>query len=98
MAGRACVGFPLRPEIAIPSDVNTILPYVLVAQRHHWDQAPAVLLVVHKLTPAIVPHAHAPHEAASPVIAVRRAVLVEQQERHVDFVLEQRPGDGYRWP
>ncbi len=38
-------------------------------------------------------HAHAPHESASPVVAVRRAVLVLQQERHVDLALEQRPGD-----
>src|SRR5713226_7764976 len=49
---------------------------VLVAEHHHRDQASAVLLVVDKLGPTIVAHAHAPHEAASPVVAVRHAVLV----------------------
>ncbi len=67
---------------------------VLVAEHHHRDQASAVLLVVDKLRPAVVAHGRAPHESASPVVAVRRAVLVLQQERHVDLALEQRPGDG----
>ena len=38
-------------------------------------------------------HAHAPHESASPVVALRGAVLVLQQERHIGFALEQRPSD-----
>src|SRR5450759_3392249 len=42
-------------------------------------------------------HAHAPHEPASPVVAVRQAVFVLQQERHVDHALEQRPGRSEGW-
>src|ERR1035437_6692261 len=71
---------------------------VLVAEHHHRDQASAVLVVVDKVSPAVVAHAHAPHEAASPVVALGNAVLVLQQERHVDLTLEQRPGDAVPVP
>src|ERR1019366_9204289 len=66
---------------------------VLVMEHHHRNQAAAVLLVVDKLSPAVVAHGRAPHEAMSPVVAVRHAVRVLQQERDVDLTLEQRPGD-----
>ncbi len=52
------------------------------------------VIPVNQLSPAVVAHAHTPHEPASPVIAVRRAVLVLQQERHIRLALEQRSGDG----
>ena len=71
---------------------------VLVAEHHHGDQPSAVLLVLNQLSPAIVAHVHAPHEAAGPVVAVRHAVFVLQQERNVDFAVEQRPGDGVPVP
>jgi len=58
------------------------------------DQVSAVLLVVDKFSPAIGAHAHAPHESASPVVAVKHTVLVLKQERPLDLALEQRPCDG----
>jgi hypothetical protein len=51
---------------------------VLVVEHHHRDQASAVLLVVDQLCPAVVTHAYTPHEAPSPVVAVRGAVRVLQ--------------------
>jgi hypothetical protein len=45
-------------------------------ERHHRDQASAVPFVVDKFSPTVVPHLHAPHEAASPIIAVSHAILV----------------------
>jgi hypothetical protein len=50
--------------------------FVLVEEHHHRDEASAVLFVVHKLSPAIVPHVHAAHETTRPVVAVSHAVLV----------------------
>ncbi len=51
---------------------------VLVVEHHHRHQAPAVSLIVNQLSPTIVSHAHAAHEAASPVVAVRRTILIFQ--------------------
>ena len=70
---------------------------VIVAEHHHGDQAPAVLLVVHKLGPSVVPHAHAPHEPASPVVAVRHAGLGLQQKRHIDLTVEHRTAAVFQW-
>jgi hypothetical protein len=67
---------------------------VLVAEHHHRDKAAAALLVVDQLSPAIVAHAHAPHEAVSPVVTVSHAILVLQQDRPVDLILVQCCGDG----
>ena len=39
-------------------------------------------------------HARAPHEAVSPVVTVSHAILLLQQDRPVDLILVQRPGDG----
>src|SRR5437870_817860 len=47
---------------------------VLVVEHHHRDQASAVLLVVDKLRPAVVPHAHSPHETTTPLVAMRQAI------------------------
>jgi hypothetical protein len=55
---------------------------VLVAEHHHRNQASAVPLVVDKFSPAVVTHHRAPREPARPVVALRRAVLVLQQQRH----------------
>src|SRR5450759_2495394 len=71
---------------------------VLVVEHEHRNHASAALLVVDKLSPAVMAHAHAPHEPASPVVAVRQAVFVLQQERHVDLILVQRPGDSVPVP
>src|ERR1035437_4560207 len=60
---------------------------VLIVEHEYRNHASAVLLVVDQLCPAVVAHAHAPHEAASPVVAVRRAILIFQQHRHVDVAL-----------
>ena len=65
----------------------------LVAEHHHRDQAPSVLLIVNQLCPAVVAQACAVHEAASPVVALHHAILVFKQQRHVDRTLEQRPGN-----
>jgi hypothetical protein len=52
-----------------------------------------VLFVFDKLSPAVVPHERAPHEPVCPVITVSHAILVLQQDRPVDLILVQRPGD-----
>src|SRR5215472_17046696 len=71
---------------------------VLVVQSHHRDHASAVLLVVDKIGPAVVAHAHPAHEAASPVVAVPDAVVVLNHERHVNIILGEPPGDSVPVP
>jgi hypothetical protein len=63
---------------------------MLVIKSHHRDQRAAIFLIVDKLTPALVPHVHAAHETASPVIAVEPNLLVLKDERNMDFALVER--------
>ncbi len=63
-------------------------------EHEYGNHASALLLVVDKLKPAVVPHERAPHEAVSPVVTVSHAILVLQQDRPVDLILVQCCGDG----
>jgi hypothetical protein len=66
---------------------------VLVVERHHRDHAAAMFLVIEQLRPAVTPHAHAPHKAASPIVAESDTVLILQQEWAVDLTFMQGCGN-----
>lgn len=66
---------------------------MLVVEHHHRDQASAILLVVHKLSPLVVPHVHSAHEAVCPIVPVKLALFVLEDHWNVDFAPMERRGD-----
>jgi hypothetical protein len=55
-----------------------------------------MLLVLNQPSPTIVAHMHAPHEAPCPVVAMRRSILIFQQERYVNLAFKQGLCDAVR--
>jgi hypothetical protein len=58
---------------------------VLVVEHQHGSHASAVLLVSNQFSPAAVAHLHAPR----PVVAVKNAILVLQQNGQMDIAFRE---------
>jgi hypothetical protein len=65
---------PSKPEIKHVRS-HPWIGVVFMRQRENRDKGPAMLLIVEKLSPVIVPQRHTTHESLRPVVGPSEALL-----------------------